>query len=198
MASTTAKAINQLPLTDVAMCEVITKETNPVVYRFKTSDEVETEEVISEGEEQTLKIKGVVYANKPAEDVTLGYDITLKDNMFCPEVLEVIQGGTITFDTVDTTKFKSYSAPPVGVSKSKKRFDLIVYSEIVTNDGPTGDYAKITFPNGKGNSVPLSIKDGEYFASEYTIKSRPAKGESPYTIEIVDALPTESVAPKTV
>lgn len=192
MPSTVAKSINQLPLTDVVMCEIVTRDADPVTYRFKTADEVETEEVISEGEEQTLKIKGVVYANKPAEDITLGYDLTLKDNVFCPEVLEIMQGGTLVYDSTDPTKFKSYSAPPVGVTTSKKKFDTNFYSEIVTNDGPTGDYAKITFPNGKGGSVPIVLKDGEYYSNEYIIKSRPAKGESPYTIEIVDVLPAEA------
>ena len=194
MPGTTAKAINQLPLTDVVMCEVITKESTPAIYRFKTADEVETEEVISEGEEQTLKIKGVVYANKAAENITLGYDLTLKDNVFCPEVLEVMQGGTLTYDDTDPTKFKSYSAPPVGTTNSKKKFDTIFYSEVVANGGPTGKYAKITFPNGKGGSVPIVLKDGEYYSNEYTIKSRPANGESPYTIEIVDSLPAEAAS----
>jgi hypothetical protein len=188
----TVKVINQLPLTDVAMCEVVTRETTPITYRFKTADEVGTEEVVSEGEEQTLKIKGVVYANKAAEDTTLGYDITLKDNVFCPELMEVFQGGTLTYTGTDPNKvFVSYEAPPIGTTANKKKFDVIFYSEEIDNDGPTGRYAKVTFPNAKGNSVPLTFKDGEYYSNEYKLKSRPAMGESPYKIEVIDALPQD-------
>ena len=183
-----AKKLNQLPLTNVEMVEIITKESVPVTYQFKTSDEVSTEEVVSEGEEQTLKIKGVVYANIPQEDTVLGYDLKFKDNVMCPELLEVMQGGTIEYEE-DGTTFKSYEAPAIGQSKTKKKFDSVIYSKEVDTDGPTGRYAKVTFPSGQGASVPLSFKDGEYYSNEYTVKSRPAKGQSPYKIEIVDALP---------
>lgn len=187
----TVKAINQLPLTDVSMAEVVTRESTPETYRFKTADEVGTEEVVSEGEEQTLKIKGIVYANKAAEDTTLGYDITLKDNVFCPELMEVFQGGKLTYSGTDPNKeFVSYEAPPIGTSATKKKFDVIFYSAEVDNEGPTGKYAKITFPNAKGTSVPITLKDGEYYSNEYKLKSRPANGEPPYKIEIVDALPS--------
>lgn len=183
-----AKKLNQLPLTNVEMVQIITKEQTPVTYQFKTSDEVSTEEVVSEGEEQTLKIKGIVYANIAAENTTLGYDLTFKDNVFCPELLEIMQGGTITYSE-DGTTFKSYEAPTIGSSAPKKKFDTIVYSAEVGTDGPTGKYAKITFPSGKGTSVPLSFKDGEYYSNEYSVKSRPATGESPYKIDVVDVLP---------
>lgn len=184
-----AKKINQLPLTNVEMVQIITKESEPVTYQFDTSDEVKTEEVVSEGEEQTLKIKGIVRANIPQEDTVLGYDLSFKDNVMCPELLEVMQGGTITYDA-DGTTFKSYEAPKIGVSTTKKKFNTVIYSKEVGTDGATGRYAKVTFPSCQGASVPLEFKDGEYYSNEYTVKSRPAKGESPYKIEIVDALPS--------
>ncbi|HBF6851011.1 TPA: hypothetical protein KOV48_003821, partial [Clostridioides difficile] len=43
--------LNQYPLTDVVLVQIETVEQNPVTYTFDTSDEIGTEEIISEGEE---------------------------------------------------------------------------------------------------------------------------------------------------
>lgn len=186
----TVKKINQMPLSDVSLVRVVT-ETD--IFSFKTSDEISTEEVVSEGEEQTLKLKGEIYANREAKDTVLGYDLTCKDNVMCPELLKVIQGGTIEYDT-DGKTFKKYTAPPVGQNASKTTFDVEVYSAEVGTDGDTGNFSKVTFPSCKGKSVPLSFKDGEYYSNEYTIQSRPEKGTAPYTIEKVTALPNDTVS----
>lgn len=185
----TIKKINQLPLSDVCLVRIITTDA---IFPFKTSDEIASEEIVSEGEEQTLKIKGTIYANREAEDTVLGYDLTLKDNVMCPEVLKVVQGGNITYDSDGTTVTK-YEAPPVGKTNAKEKFDTEIYTAIVGTDGDTGEFAKITFPSCTGASVPLSFKDGEYYSNEYKIKSRPTKGVAPYTIDIVETLPEDTV-----
>lgn len=181
--------LTSIPLTDVSLAEITTKSDSKK-YQFETADEVGTEEVVSEGEEQTLKIKGKIWANKKAEDTTLGYDLTLKNNVFIPEIVKILQGGTLTLTGGETGDFKKYEAPAIGEKPKKEKFDISFYSEEVAPDGPTGRYAKITFPNCQGSKCPISIKDGEYFASELVIKSRPGKGEKPYTIEMVDSLPS--------
>ncbi|WP_330653152.1 hypothetical protein, partial [Clostridioides difficile] len=104
--------LNQYPLTDVVLVQIETVEQNPVTYTFDTSDEIGTEEIISEGEELTLKIKKKIIANRAAEDTSLGYDLTLKDNVFCPEILQIMQGGTI--EKEEDGSFKRYLAPEVG------------------------------------------------------------------------------------
>lgn len=179
--------LTSIPLTDVSMAEIITT-TGAKTYQFETASEVGTEEVVSEGEEQTLKIKGKIWANKKAEDTTLGYDLTLKNNVFIPEVVKVLNGGTITTAS-EGGAFQKYEAPAMGEKVVKEKFSLSFYSEEVAPDGPTGRYAKITFPSCMGAKCPISMKDGEYFASEIIIKSRPANGERPYTIEMVESLP---------
>lgn len=180
---------NQLPLTDVEMVQIITKEHSPRTFTFDTSDEVTTEEVVEEGKDRPLQIKNKIVANIPAEDVVLGYDLKFKDNVFCPELLHVMQGGTLTYEE-DQTTFKSYEPPAIGTSATKVAFDVVTYSAAASTDGKTGSYIKMTWNNGKGSSVPISLKDGEYYANEYTVKCRPAKGQAPYKIEIVELLPT--------
>lgn len=186
--------LNQYPLTDVVLVQIETVEQNPVTYTFDTSDEIGTEEIISEGEELTLKIKKKIIANRAAEDTSLGYDLTLKDNVFCPEILQIMQGGTI--EKEEDGSFKRYLAPEVGKTFSKKSFKTIIYSSVVGPGGDTGQFAKTTFPNCKGKSVPLNFKDGEYYSNEYVINSRPNTGQSPYEVEIVEELPNGYEATK--
>ena len=178
--------INQHALSDVSMIEIVTKAGE--TYTFDTADEVTIEEVLDEGEEQTLKIKGRLYANRAAEDTVLGSDITCKDNLMSPELLLVLQGGTIKKDTDGS--FKSYSAPATGAADNRTKFDCNIYTAEVSTDGDTGRYLKVTYPDCYGSSVPLTFQDGVYFTNSYTIKSRPAKGSSPYTVTFVDELPT--------
>lgn len=178
--------LNQHALSDVSCVEIVDTEDNS--YVFDTSDEVTIEEVVDEGEEQTLKIKGKLYANRAAEDTVLGYDLTFKDNVMCPELLELMQGGTLTKGGGDA--FESYEPPKIGTSATKKSFTTNIYTAEVSTDGDTGKYIKISYPGCKGSSVPMTFKDGEYYTNEYTVKSRPPKGSSPYKVTIVSALPS--------
>lgn len=180
--------LNQHALSDVSCVEIVDEENNS--YIFETSDEVGIEEIVDEGEEQSLKIKGKLYANRAAENTVLGHDITCKDNVMCPELLELIQGGTLTKGTEGEGSWTKYEPPAIGTTATKKKFTTNIYTAEVDTDGDTGNYIKISYPGCKGSSVPLSFKDGEYYSNEYTIKSRPAKGQPPYSVTLVDALPT--------
>lgn len=184
-----ANEFTQLPLTDVVLVQLVTRERSPRTLSFQTSDEIKTEEVVKEGEAKELIIKNQLIAKKETPDLMLGYDLTFKDNVMSPEVMQVVQGGTIEYDT-ESGKFKKYEPPAIGTKPNLTSFDTIVYSEIVGDDGATGEYAKFTFPNCKGGNVPVNLKDGEYYSNEYKVKSRPAIGQKPYTLEIVDVLPS--------
>lgn len=172
------KVLNQFAVSDVSL---VVLETATEAYPFTTSSEIETEEVTEEGEEQSLIIKNKVVANRAAQDTVLGTDITMVDNVFCPEVICLMQGGKI-----EGTK---YTAPKIGELPAKTKFTTTVYSAIVSTDGDTGKFVKIIYPGCSGNSVPLSFKDGEYSAPEYTINSRPAQGQSAYETDVVSSLP---------
>lgn len=178
--------LNQHALSDVSCVEIVDEDSNS--YIFETSDEVSVEEVVDEGEEQTLKIKGKLYANRAAEDTVLGHDLTFKDNVMCPELLSLMQGGTLT--TGSGGAFEKYEPPKIGTTATKKTFTTNIYTAEVSTDGDTGNYIKISYPGCKGSSVPMSFKDGEYYSNEYTVKSRPAKGTAPYSVTIVAALPS--------
>lgn len=181
MAKTT-KVLNQYAVSDVSL---VVLETGTEDYPFTTASEVETEEVVEEGEEQSLIIKNKVIANRAAQDAVLGTDITMVDNVFCMEVMQLLQGGEISGS--------KYTAPKIGELPAKTKFTATLYSAVVSTDGDTGEFIKVMYPSCSGNSVPLAFKDGEYSAPEYTINSRPAQGQAAYTIEKVASLPEFSL-----
>ena len=180
--------MEQFALCDVVMTQI--KVSGGKTHSFATADEISCEPVIEEGETKNLTIKNKLIASKQVPDMVLGHDITCKDNVFTPALLADIQGGTVT----DSGSFTKYTAPNVGAMPNTKTFDFIVYVEVVGDDGPTGDYLKYTFPNCKGSFISPNFKDGEYYANEYTIKSRPALNTSLYTVDLVNELPVGVVA----
>ena len=129
--------LSSMALSDVSMIRLVTKDGAEKEYIFTSSTDFEAEEVIQEGEEKPLIIKGVLRANKPAKDTLLGHDIKLIDSLFTPEVLCLLQGGEI--EAGEDGKFKKYHPPIVGEDVVKTKFDMEIYSAIVENDGETGD-----------------------------------------------------------
>lgn len=180
--------MEQFALCDVVMTQI--KVSGGATHSFATADEISCEPVIEEGEAKNLTIKNKLIASKQVPDMVLGHDITCKDNVFTPALLADVQGGTVA----SSGSFTKYTAPNVGAMPNTKTFDFIVYVEVVGDDGPTGEYLKYTFPNCKGSFISPNFKDGEYYANEYTIKSRPALNTSLYTVELVSELPVGVVA----
>ena len=175
--------MEQFALCDVVMTQI--KVNGGTTHSFATADEIACEPVIEEGETKSLTIKNKLVASKQTPDMVLGHDITCKDNVFTPSLLADIQGGTVS----ESGKFTKYTAPNVGAMPSTKSFDFIVYVEVVGDDGATGEYLKYTFPNCKGSFISPNFKDGEYYANEYKIKSRPVLNTSLYEVELVEELP---------
>ena len=175
--------MEQFALCDVVMTQI--KVNGGTTHSFATADEIACEPVIEEGETKSLTIKNKLVASKQTPDMVLGHDITCKDNVFTPSLLADIQGGTVS----ESGKFTKYTAPNVGAMPNTKSFDFIVYVEVVGDDGATGEYLKYTFPNCKGSFISPNFEDGEYYANEYKIKSRPALNTSLYEVELVEELP---------
>lgn len=165
---------------------VLTDEDNRK-YSFTTATEVTFQTRIKEGEKIPLVIKNVLKAQKNYKDVILGIDIKFKDNMFLPEVVELLQGGVAQMKAEG--QFERYAPPAAGVEYESKRFTVDVYSEHIDTSSQILGYAKFSFPNGQGKPIEMASKDGEFFAPEYTVITAPLKGQPPYTIEYVDTLP---------
>ncbi len=170
-------------------CTLITIETTDGEFGFDTANKIGVEPQIEEEDAVKLIVKGILRAQKPKVSIITGHEITLTDNVFIPELVLMLQGGEILYDTTDTTKIIGYNPPVVGSADKGEVFKLNAYSAQYDASGRIVQYEKITYPNCQGVPVAFGSEDGVFRAPEYTISSAPKGGEHPYEIRYIDVLP---------
>ena len=187
MAGIVKKSKAEIPTID---CNLITIETTEGEFGFETANKIAVDPQVEETDAVKLVIKGKLKAQKPKETTLTGNEITLTDNVFNPELVLVLQGGTIKYDSSETTKIVGYTPPVSGSGEKGKVFKLNAYTAQYDASGQIVQYEKITYPNCQGVPVAFGSEDGVFRAPEYTIVSAPKTGEAPYDISYVPALPT--------
>ena len=182
----------QIPTIDCEMVTVsYTSGSSTREMGFDTANQVEVEVQVEEEDAVKLVIKGKLKAQKPKQSTITGHDITLHDNVFNPELVTILQGGTISYGTgADANKVTGYTPPLVGSGDDGEEFTLNVYSAQYNAAGQIVNYEKIQYPHCVGDPVAFNAEDGTFRAPEYVIHSAPNEGEAPYIITYVDALPT--------
>lgn len=180
-----AKKGQEIATIDVAMVTLTTKDS--VELGLKTSTQVGVSSQIETTEAIKLIVKGTLIAQKRQKSIITGNSITMKDNVFNPQLVKILQGGTIEYD-VDGS-FKKYTPVKSGEEYSPEPFTLNVYSAHYDASGLIVDYEKTMFPNCTGEPVTFETQDDTFRAPEYTIISAPNEGEAPYVIEMVAELP---------
>lgn len=197
MPNTVYKSKNEIPTID---CELITIETvvtpasgnDPAVTRefgFTTANQLGVEPQVETTDGVKLIIKGKLKAQKKEQSTITGHQLTLTDNVFNPELVKILQGGTVSYN-VTTGALEGYTPPVIGSDDKGEVFKLNAYSAQYNAAGQIVNYEKITYPNCTGVPVAFSAEDGVFRAPEYTINSAPDTGEAPYVISYVNALPT--------
>lgn len=197
--ATTYKRGNEIPTIDVALVTMeVSGQENEIALDTASTIEVnptsETEDAVQ------LIVKGRLIAQKPSNTTVTGNTITLTDNVFNPEMVKILQGGTIKYwfdaehssetDTDANFGVASYKPPVAGSAEKGTVFKLHAYSSIYNAAGIITGYEKISYPNCQGTPVFLNTEDGAFRAPEYTINSAPTENEAPYEITYVDELPT--------
>lgn len=177
---------------DVCLVTITTKGDISTEIGLKTSNQVQVEPQIETTDAVKLIIKGELIAQKGEENTITGNQITLTDNVFNPELAKILQGGTLTLD--ESGNFQSYEPPVVGSQDEGEEFDLALYSAHYGADGMIIDYEKISYPNCKGVPFGVGAEDGVFNVNSYTINSKPSKGQAPYKIEMIKALPSVSTS----
>ena len=181
---------NEIPTIDVALVTVTPNDGGQEIG-FTTSNKVQVTPQTETQDANKLIVKGVLIAQKPQQVTITGNTIVLTDNVLIPELLLILQGGTVTYKTPgDPSSGVSKYEPPVsGSAPHNKPFKLNLYSAIYNAAGAITGYEKAIYPNCQGTPWSPGSEDGVWRVAEYTINSAPNKGESPYTLEYVDDLP---------
>lgn len=162
--------------------------TNAQEIGLTTSTQVSVDPQIETTDAIKLIVKAVLIAQKREKQTITGNTITLTDNVFNPELVQILQGGTITTD--GSGHITAYTPPVAGSSPADiKPFKLSIYTAQYDASGLIVQYEKIQYPNCTGNPIALSAQDDVFATPEYTIISAPAVGQAPYEITYVAALP---------
>lgn len=196
MAKTQKKAVG-IPTIDVSLVVVRTgvvdgDDTNATEIAVDTANKVGVEPQTETTDAIKLVKLGRLIAQKPATTTITGHQITLTDNVFIPELVKILQGGTVE----GTGDALTYTPPVAGSTDKGQVFELDCYSAQYDASGQIVRYEKITYPNCQGTPVAMSSEDDVFRVPEYTINSAPKEGEAPYKISYVKTLPqfTDAVA----
>jgi hypothetical protein len=154
---------------------------------LKTATQIQVDPSIETTDAIKLIVKGVLIAQKRQVDTLTGNTITLTDNVFNPELVKVLQGGTITYGTDGA--FESYTPPVAGAENEATPFTLNVYAAHYDASGIILDYEKTEYPNCTGVPVSMSVQDDTFTTPAYSIISAPGDEEAPYKITMVKSLP---------
>ncbi len=176
-----------MAIANIERIDIITEEPSPRVFSFDTAKEASAEAQISAGAENELRIKNQILAQNITEDIVKGFNISFTDTTFSPDVFALVDGGESTVH--QGGNFARYSAPTAGEVVDRVRCSLAVYSSEKDYDGNSLSFTAFIFPHAFGSPASVTLKDGEFFAPSYTMKSRPSKGSSPMTVLSLPSLP---------
>ena len=176
-----------MAIANIERIDIITEESTPRVFSFDTASESSAEAQISAGSENELRIKNQILAQNITEDIVKGFNISFSDTTFSPEVFALVDGGQSTIDSEEN--FRKYSAPTAGEAVARVKCRLAIYAAEKDYDGNTLSYTAFIFPHASGSPASVRLKDGEFYAPSYTMKSRPSKGQSPMTVLSLPSLP---------
>lgn len=184
-----AKRGNEIATIDVVL---VTIKVGTEEYALNTASKIAVSPQVETQDSVKLIIKGKLIAQKRAVTTITGNTIVLTDNVFNPQIVKILQGGTLTMgdgtDFPETVVVK-YEPPKAGTDEKGEIFPLCAYSAVYDEAGLIVKYEKITYPNCEGTPISMSSEDNVFRAPEYTINSAPKTGESPYVIEYVLDLP---------
>lgn len=169
--------------------ELVTVKLDTTEIGLKTANKISIDPQIETTDAIKNIVKGVLLAQKREINTLTGNTITLTDNVFNPELVKMLQGGTIEY--AEDGHVLSYTPPLAGSDMTAKDpFTLCVYTAQYDASGLVVRYEMTEYPNCTGQPVAMSSEDDVFRAPEYTIISAPAADEPPYKITYIDSLPT--------
>lgn len=187
----TKKKVQGIPTIDVSLVVIRTgDDSTGVEYAVDTANRIGVEPQVSTTEAIQLIKLGKVIAQKPQTSTITGHQITLRDNVFSPEIMKILQGGQVSGDGVSL----KYTPPVSGSGEKGEVFELDAYSAEYDASGQIVKYEKVTYPNCQGTPVTINTEDDVFRLPEYVINSAPKTGQEPYTVSYVSELPDFSEA----
>lgn len=101
---------NEIPTIDVAL--VVVRDSDGNRIGLNTSNKVQVNPVTETQDAVKLIVKGKLISQKPSKTTVTGNTIVLTDNVFNAQLVQLLQGGTITFS-------KKYSSTSASIAAGK-------------------------------------------------------------------------------
>jgi hypothetical protein len=97
-------------------CARVEFETSQGIFSLGTDTitQVQVEPQIDEQPAIPLITKGILRALRKAMSTITGHKLTITDSLFIPELMVILQGGAVVYDTTDTNKIVGYNPPTSG------------------------------------------------------------------------------------
>lgn len=160
---------NEIPTIDIVLFTIEDENGNQI--GLNTASKIEVNPVTETNDGVKLIIKKRLIAQKPSSTVVTGNTIVLTDNVFNPQVVQMLQGGTLEYS-------KSYTNTAAGTVEAGKKYFAIASGEYVTFD--------LAKPLASGDKIVYNDVSG---ILEATISGKKAK----LIRQIVAAKPSEGV-----
>ncbi|CAM3004777.1 hypothetical protein HAHI6034_10875 [Hathewaya histolytica] len=164
-------------------------------FVIECDSEIGLEPEINEGEKKVLRDATKILAQAKEEDLLEGMGLKLSTVKFPAEVIPMIQGGTLRYDSSEPKKIVGYDAPTMAEGvKNKKYFRLKAYVENYEGDD-VANYVVFTFWKCKGKPVKIDLKK-DFFAPEFEIRATENTKikKSVYSFDYVKTLPSDTGA----
>lgn len=143
-------------------------------FRVDTAETAELEAVTSEGTEDIKRNDTRILAIVRTPDLLYGYNLTFKDNTFDPEIMALVEGGTLRkTGAAGSQTIEGYDSPMLSTGAANmKPFRLTLYVPNYLGDSIV-NYVKITLNNCSGTAPSMNLGK-EFFAPEFNVKAREA------------------------
>ena len=159
-------------------------------FRVDTAETAELEAITSEGTEDVKRNDTRILAIVRTPDLLYGYNLTFKDNTFDPEIMALVEGGTVKKESGETGAITGYDSPMLSSGATNmKPFRMTLYVPNYVGDSII-NYVKIVLNNCTGTAPSMNLGK-EFFAPEFNVKAREAtKASLPIkSMEYVTELP---------
>ena len=106
--------------TELATIDVVCVSVKPAGTEdeliLNTANQIQVTTATETQDKVPLIVKGVLIAQKPQVTTVTGNTLVITDNVFNPELVKILQGGTIKYSDSEPTKVIGYTPPAVGSS----------------------------------------------------------------------------------
>ena len=142
-------------------------------FRVDTAETAELEAITSEGTEDVKRNDTRILAIVRTPDLLYGYNLTFKDNTFDPEIMALVEGGTVKKASGGTGAITGYDSPMLSAGAANmKPFRMTLYVPNYVGDSII-NYVKIILNNCTGTAPSMNLGK-EFFAPEFNVKAREA------------------------